>query len=358
MTQLGARARWAVAGGVLFTACATLPRPAVLDQTLSASTSAEMSTVRQRAPQAFARAEQLRLRAEQAHRDELLLLSRALAENALVAFERASLQARSIQVRRQIALTTLAAEQRTRQIAELSALQEKAAEETKRLELRLEIEQHALPRARVEPGGGARRAAAQAASAKSIVEAAQLLCVAARLLAPEHTEVRAALTEAESLADKIGQFAPHEALNQAMDARVKCLQLLSDVRAEEPSAADAADVLLSKLSPSLADLRPHRDDRGIVLTAYDIWTPAGELTPQGRDILDRVMPVVRSNNLPLLVVVYGTEAGVSDSKLIEQSLGTKHVDVTVRFAENVPSLLVVSPAEAKKSRTELILVTR
>ena len=344
----------------MFTACATLPRPVVLDQTLSASTSAEMSTVKQRAPQAFARAEQLRLRAEQALRDEQLLLSKALAENALVAFERASLQARSIQVRRQIALTKLAAEQRTRQIAELSALQEKAAEETKRLELRLEIEQNALPRARVEPGGGARRAAAQAASAKSIVEAAQLLCVAARLLDPEHTEVRAALTQAESLADKIGQFAPHEALNQAMDARVKCLQLLSDVRAKDakPSAADTADVLLSKLSPSLADLRPHRDDRGIVLTAHDVWTPAGELTPQGRDILDRVMPVVRSNNLPLLVVVYGTEAGVSDSKLIEQSLGTKHVDVTVRFAENVPSLLAVSPAEAKKSRTELILVTR
>src|SRR5690606_2655018 len=161
------------------------------------------------------------------------------------------------------------------------------AQATKQLELRVEIEQQTLPRAPIEAGGGARRASAQAQAAKSVTEAAQLLCVSARLLDPEHAGVRAALSESETLARSLGDLAPHEALTKAMDARVKCLRLLTDVRARgsQGKASDAADVLLSKLSPSVADLRPHRDDRGIVLTAFDVWTHSGELTQQGRDVL-------------------------------------------------------------------------
>ena len=346
----------------LFAACASLPRPVVLDRSLSTSKSTAMADVQQRAPQAFARAEQLRLKAEEALSNDKPVLSEALAEQALVAFERAALQARMVQVRQRLAETMLEVEQRTQQVAELAALQTRAAEATKQLELRLEIEKHALPRAAIEPGGGVRRATARVEAARSIAQSAQLLCVAAKLLAPENDSVGGVLREAEDLASGLQTLQPHEALAQAMDARMRCLTLLSEVRSKDRrlSSADPADALLSKLSPSLAELRPHRDDRGIVLTAYDIWSEAGELTRQGRELLDRIVPIARTNDLNMLVVVYrdGKQALPRAPNDFEQVLLSAGIDASVQVVAELPSLLEVSSGQARQVRTEFVLVTQ
>lgn len=339
--------------------CSSAPRPAVLDQTKVAAESDNLSQARRLAPQAFAHAESLRISAEDAQAQGRSQLASALAEHALVAFKRAAVQAQKVEATERIARAQQATRTRQEEIAKLSGLQEEIAAATKRLELQVEVATNALPRAPVEAEPG-HRAVARTEAARSITEAARLLCVAARLLAPSDANALTTLQATEALLSQVATLPAHEALGRAMDQRVACLSVLTRLkRSAANKALDAGDELLASLSPSFADLRPHRDDRGVVLTALGAWD-GHQLTPSGRDVVDRITKLAGARRFPLMVVLQPvSSSGTGSSPAVQTELqkqlppGTSVVQAT----SVLPSLLELPQREKQASRMEFIFVT-
>lgn len=357
--NVAVRMRLTVVALMAFCACSHAPRPAVLDQSKATAESDNLAQARKLAPQAYARAEGLQKSAEQAHRDGRGALAAALAKRALVAFERAALQAQKVEATERIAVANHASSSREMEIAKLSAVQEAIAAETKRLELRVEIATNTVPRTPLHPEGG-QRAAARAATARSVAEAARLLCVAARLVTPADEAAAAQAKAAETLVSEVSGLPPHLALDRAMDQRVQCLSILTRAkRTSTRRAPDAGDELLSSLSPSFADLRPHRDDRGVVLTALGAWD-GRQLTPTGRDVADRVSKLAAARQTPLLVVLHlaskaGTVSSPSDASTDVAKLFPDASVVETTSA--LPSLLDLPSKEKQAARIEFIFVT-
>lgn len=351
---------WLGLGSCLFlAACSHAPRPAVLDQSKATAESDNLSPAKRLAPQAFARAEGFRRSAENAHDEGRAGLASALAGKALVAFERAAVQAQKVQATERIAIANRASSTSELEIAKLSALQQAIAGETKRLELRLEVATNTVPRVALEPEGG-QRGAARTEMARSIAEASRLLCVAARLVAPTDAAAGDATKAAEQLLADLPTLAPHTALERAMDQRVACLAALTRAkRASTQTAADPSDELLASLSPSFADLRPHRDDRGVVLTAVGAWDGA-QLTSSGRDIVDRVSKLASARQTALLVVLHpAAKAGTTNSfgalrKELQLLLPKASV---VEATTALPSLLELPNKDKQAGRMEFIFVT-
>lgn len=338
--------------------CAHAPRPAALDRSQVTAESEGATFSKKLAPQAFARAEGLRLDAEAALADGHDGVAAALAEQALVAFERAALEARKVDALRRIAAAEQESQTRRAEVAKLVALQTEIAEETKRLELRVEIETNAIARPPLSAEAGA-RAAARAESSRSLLETARLLCAAARLLGPDDAESKAQLGAVEALLATSDSLPPHDALTRAMDQRVACLASLTKLKRKAArSASDPGDELLASLSPSFADLRPHRDDRGVVLSARQAWD-GRELTASGRDVVDRVGKLVASRQFPVMVVLHpegkpGTEKATLP---VMEHLKRVFPNASVILSTTRPSALASLPAAKDTGRVEFIFVT-
>lgn len=342
-------------------ACASAPRPKSLDQSQAVSRNPSLRLARDLAPQGFAHAEQLRIRAEQSHAEGRNDEADALARQSLVAYDRAVTAAHRLELERQLTAAESDARKLEAEVARVAALQGRVGDETLALERSLELERTAEPRHPIEPESG-ERAAARAEAARSIAEAARLLCVSARLLAPQHEHPISALTRVEGLLGELPKLGAHVALERAMDARVECLSALSAARSVGGTQATEPDALLQKLSLSLSELRPHRDDRGIVLTDHDTWV-GNQLSPHGSDVVARIADVVKANPHPVLVVVHGiptpsartTEA--PDPDTFRKVLQDNNLQATVEIARRaVPSRLNLAAAKDRR-RTEFILIT-
>lgn len=340
-------------------ACSPVPRPPILDQSKATAESDALSRARRLAPQAYAHAEGVRESAEQAHSEGHPELASALAGRALVAFERAAVQAQKVEATERIALAEQASRSQRVEIGKLVNLQEAIAAETKRLELRVDIETNTLARTPLGAEVG-QRAEARAEAARSIAEAARLLCVAARLVAPSDAEAETTSSAAETLLSELATLPPHQALDRAMDQRVRCLTVLSRARrGSTQRAPDAGDELLGSLSPSFAELRPHRDDRGVVLTALGAWD-GKQLTPTGRDIVDRVSKLSAARPYPLMVVLHptkkpGTQSPQAASPSELEKLLPKAA--VVQTTTTLPSLLELPAREKQGGRMEFIFIT-
>ncbi len=340
--------------------CAHSPRPATLDQSRLTAEGDGAKFARRLAPQAFARAEGLRLQAEEAQTDGRSKLAAALAERSLVAFERAALEARKIEALRRVASAEQTSQQRRGEIARLVGLQAEIASETKGLELRIEIEANTLTRLPLE-AEDAGRTAARVETARSILQAARVLCAAAHLLSPDDDETEAAVQAADSLSTTFPTLAAHEALTRALDQRIQCLTALSKLkRRAARTSSDTGDGVLASLSPSFGDLRPHRDDRGVVLTARNAWD-GRQLTASGREVLDRITRLAGARSLPLLVVLHsvgkpGNASAELRPAIEELRKGLPHASF-VEPDTRLPSLLALPQPRNEAGRIEFIFVT-
>jgi hypothetical protein len=287
-------------------ACATLPRPAILDVSTQASEAPAARAAKDLAPQGFAHAEQLRQEAEQAFRAEAPKRAELLAERSLVAFQRAEVQAHAVLAakREAAARAQLAAAQA--HLAELERRQEQTAAETHQLELKLKVVRDAQPRLKLEPSS-AKREGERLAAAKAIVGEAGLLCEAARLLAPERAATTTLVQQARELSLSLVKTQPSAALDQALDLRSQCLRALSDVRRKpKPDAASQVQgQFLEKLSQAVPAGRAFRDDRGVVLTLSPFDKLGKQLSEPGKASVAQVAEIARSNPaFPLLVVMH------------------------------------------------------
>ena len=157
---------------------------------------------RKNAPQAYARAELLKQRADQAYADKDLPSAQILGEQALAAYLRATLEARLTKAENRLAEARVLETHQSERLAQLDVEQQRLSAEAADLELRAKVARDAEPLAKNEPASPEREKARREA-ARAIVTQGSLLCVAARLIEPTRASVTPLLGKADELRKKL-----------------------------------------------------------------------------------------------------------------------------------------------------------
>jgi hypothetical protein len=290
-------------------ACASVPRPPVLDESARVARNPALEPERQWAPQAFAHAAQLQVQAEDAFDEGKSEQSAALAEHALAAYQGAVALARLAKAEQRVASAQQKLTLMRQERDELRTSQRDVAAQADALELEYKVVRDQEP---LEPITAALpgREAARRSLALSITEQARLLCIAARLTDPklELTAQERALDELERVLQGSPSPTP---VNQAVELRSACLRALSEQRrrhALSAPAQDPSDVLLAELSRALPETPPFRDDRGVVVTLADAFDAKG---PRAKvlDALTTLTQVARANpEFAVLVVTHDSRS--------------------------------------------------
>lgn len=350
-----------------FIGCASLPRPSVLDRSRATSTSPAQQEARQLAPQAYANAERLRLEAESAFDGGELERARALGEQSLAAFERATTQANLARAEQRVALAQKDLTDTEQELAGLQAHQQKLDAEIRALELRYKVERDAEPRVAIAPASPQREAARRAA-ARSTSEQARLFCVAAQLLEPQQRdELGAQLESVDSLQAGLSKARPSESISEALDLRAACLQALTRARRQAPAAdTPAGSSLLSRLTAALPDTAPFEDDRGVVIVEEDLVGAAHDtLGAAARQRLQRLAEVAQAHpQLPVLVVIHSEQGEQGSARLLDElKRELAHVGlqraVLHHSGNRLPTAArLVKGAKPNANRIEFVFVTR
>jgi len=351
---------------LLFAAgCASAPRPRVLGELDRTEASPQVVAARSEAPQATARAEGLRRRAEKAHDAEDPAAAQILGEQALAAYQRAvilSSLARA-DARATAAETKLASvEAELRQTSEIQA---KLDADTRAIEVRLKVARETLPEPVSGPPQSPQRELARREAARALVAQARLLCTAARLLDAKRPSLDAALAKLNELDARL-PTAPFAPIDEARVSRAACLRELSGSRREKVQAnpaSPASDKLLSELSD--ASLVPSRDDRGVVITVQRPFEKDDQLSAEAAKRLGALALVAKTHpEFPLLVVVHSavklpeeretTRSARASSALREQ--GAPNV-AGMSVGAALPGLDPKKPgAAARNDRLEVVFV--
>jgi hypothetical protein len=330
-----------------------------VDRTRESQASVDARTT---APQAHARAELLRKRAEQAYSDGDLITAQIVSEQALAAYLRATIEARLTRAEARLAEAQLVEKQQSERLAQLDAEQQRLSAEAADLELRAKVLRDAEPLAKNEPASPEREKARREA-ARAILTQASLLCVAARLVEPKRNALPPLLSKADELRAKLATAAP-AAIDDANALRSDCLRELTLARrprAQANPSRGESDALLSELSR--ADFLPFRDDRGVVVTLRAV-REGGKLATKAAEKLAELGRVAKAHpDFPVLVVAHDARAGAKDDGLGAQvaetlkAAGASRVE-TQRAGSTSP---VVPPdragAAARNERLEIIFVS-
>lgn len=341
--------------------CATPARPQVMNQVDRTREGQAVRDARQNAPQAYARAELFRQRAEQAYRDGDLPSAQILSEQALAAYLRATLEARLTRAETRLAEARLLEKTQSDRLAQLDVEQQRLSAETADLELRAKVARDAEPLAKNEPASPEREKARREA-ARAIVTQGSLLCVSARLVEPNRTALPALLSKADELRKKLDTTAPAP-IDEATTLRSDCLRELTLARrprAQANPSRGESDALLTELSR--ADFLPFRDDRGVVVTLH-APRESGKLSAKAGEKLADLGRVAKAHpEFPILVVTHDARAGAKDDGLSAQAVDAlKAAGATRIEAKSAGSTTPIVPpdragAAARNDRLEIVFV--
>src|SRR6188768_2317085 len=285
-------------------ACATPARPQIMSQVERTREGQAVQDARKNAPQAYARAELLTQRAEQAYADNDLPGAQILGEQALAAYLRATVEARQTRAEARLAEARLSEKTQSERLAQLEVEQQRLSAEAADLELRAKVARDAEPLAKNEPASPEREKARREA-ARAIVTQGTLLCVSARLIEPNRSALGALSSKAEELRKKLDTAAP-AAIDEATALRSDCLRELTLARrprAQANPSQGESDSLLTELSR--ADFLPFRDDRGVVVSLH-APREAGKLGAKATEKLTELGRVAKAHAaFPVLVVTHG-----------------------------------------------------
>jgi hypothetical protein len=344
------------------TGCATPARPQIMVEVDRAREGQAVVDARKNAPQAYARAELLKQRAEQAYSDHDLPSAQILSEQALAAYLRATIEARLTKAENRLAEARLSEKQQTERLAQLDVEQQRLTAETADLELRAKVARDAEPLAKNEPASPEREKARREA-ARAIVMQGSLLCVAARLVEPSRGALPALASKADELRKKLDTSGPAP-IDEATALRSDCLRELTLARrprAQANPSQGESDALLTELSR--ADFLPFRDDRGVVVTLH-APREAGKLGSKASDKLAELGRVAKAHpEFPVLVVSHDARAGAKDDGLANQALeALKAAGVSRIEARSAGSTTPIVPldragAAARNERLEIIFVS-
>ncbi|HEX6276713.1 MAG TPA: hypothetical protein VFZ53_26905 [Polyangiaceae bacterium] len=285
--------------------CAEAPRPRVLTALDATRESPAVDTSKPGAPQAFARAEALRRRAEEAHDAGQPATAQILGEQALAAYQRTVTldRLRRAELRAGEAEAALAA--REREIAAEQARERALDADARAVELRLKVAREALPLPKSGPAGSPEREKARAQAARALATQARLLCSAARLLEPKRPELAAAFKKLDELDQRLASGGPAP-IDDARERHGACLRELTQTRrpaTQRNPAGAGTDTLLARLSN--ASLEPSRDDRGVVITLRLPFGKDDQLKGEAKTRLTELAGVAKANPaFPVQVVVH------------------------------------------------------
>ncbi len=290
-------------GGLI--GCAEAPRPKVLTALDATRASPAVSQSRPGAPQAFARADDLRRQAEKAHDNDEPATAQILGEQALAAYQRTVTldRLRRAEARAASAESSLAA--RERDIAAEQARERTLDAQARAVELELKVARETLPVPKSGPAASPEREKARLDASRALATQARLLCSAARLLDPKRAELAAAFKKLDELDERLKSGGPAP-IDDARSQRSACLRELTQTRrpATQKNPANAAtDTLLARLSD--ASLEPSRDDRGVVVTLQKPFGKDDQLSGEAKTRLGELAGVAKANpSFPVQVVVH------------------------------------------------------
>ena len=298
----------ALLGALATTGCATPARPQIMSQVDRTRDGQAVLDARKNAPQAYARAELIKQRAEQAYADGDLPSAQILSEQALAAYLRATIEARQTRAEARLAEARVLEKSQAERLAQLEVEQQRLSAEAADLELRTKVARDAEPLAKNEPASPEREKARREA-ARAIVMQGSLLCVAARLVEPNRSALGGLTSKADELRKKLDTAAPAP-IDEATALRSDCLRELTLARrprAQANPSQGESDALLTELSR--ADFLPFRDDRGVVVTLH-APREAGKLAAKASAKLADLGRVAKAHpEFPLLVVGRGVRQG-------------------------------------------------
>jgi outer membrane protein OmpA-like peptidoglycan-associated protein len=346
--------------------CASTPRPRVLTELDGTREGPEVTASRTSAPQAFARAEGLRKRAEEAHESDMPATAQILGEQALVAYQRAVVLARlaAAETRKAQAETELA---RTEAALRAREGAQRELEATLRdLELRLKVERETMPLP-ASAASSPEREKARREAARALGVEARLLCATTRLLDPSRTSVLDVVKRLEAFELTLAS-APRAPIDEARALRSACLRELTATRraaTQADPAGEDSDRLLASLSD--ASLAPARDDRGVVVTLSDPFETNDKLRKAALDRLTELAQIAKANpSFPVQVVVHSARAlpppretaRVEEIAGVLRTVGAPRVEA-VSAGSALPVLESRRPgAAARNERVEVVFVTR
>lgn len=298
--------------------CATPARPQIMGEVERTRQATAVLDAKKSAPQAYARAELYKQRADQAYDAGDLAAAQVLAEQALAAYLRATVEARLTKAENGLAEARVQEKAQTERLAQLEAEQQRIAAEAADLELRVKVARDAEPLAKSGPASPEREKARREA-ARAIVTQGSLLCVAARLVEPNRSALAPLLGKADELRKRL-EAAGSAPIDDANALRSDCLRELTLARrprAQQYPARGESDALLTELSR--ADLLPFRDDRGVVVTLHAV-REAGKLSAKLNDKLTELGRVAKAHpQFPVLVVSHDAKPGAKDDGLSAQA---------------------------------------
>ncbi len=333
-------------------ACGATPMHlASLDEVDRTRASAPMREVAERAPEAYARAEQERDFARTAHAARDDVAANLHAERALAAYEHATAVARLATATAELAEAKKALDDTAAQEQVLAGARTKLDLDAEDLERQAQLARDRLLPAQsgVAP---ADREAARLAAARSIATEARLLCGAAQLAGDGGdalAQARDGLEKVEArLAAKAGPADKSRpaAVDEAATARAQCLDALT--RARRAAAASGqlgptsgrTDALLTELSAS-GGWDPTRDERGVVVTLRGAFTGA-DLTDEAKTKLESLGRVASAHaGFGVQVVIHDAVAPSSKD------------DADAKRADAVVKALVDGGAPAARVKSEL-----
>jgi hypothetical protein len=349
-------------GALATTGCATPARPPIMSQVDRTRDAQAVLDARKNAPQAYARAELIKQRAERAYDDGDLPSAQILSEQALAAYLRATIEARQTRAEARLAEARVLEKSRAERLAQLEVEQQRLSAEVADLELRTKVARDAEPLAKNEPASPEREKARREA-ARAIVMQGSLLCIAARLVEPSRSALGGLTSRADELRKKLDTAAPAP-IDDATALRSDCLRELTLARrprAQANPSQGESDALLTELSR--ADFLPFRDDRGVVVTLH---TPreAGKLGAKASAKLADLGRVAKAHpEFPVLVVSHDARAGAKDDGLASQAVEALKAAGAARVeAKNAGNSSPVVPpdrvgAAARNDRLEIVFVS-
>lgn len=342
--------------------CASPARPQILSQVDRTRQGQAVLDARSQAPQAYARAELRKQRAEQAHADGDLPSAQILGEQALAAYLRATVEARQTRAELRLAEARLLEKTQAERLAQLEVEQQRLTAEVADLELRTKVARDAEPLAKNEPASPEREKARREA-ARAIVTQGSLLCVAARLVEPGRGALVGLTSKADELRKKLDTAAPAP-IDEATALRSDCLRELTLARrprAQANPSQGESDALLAELSR--ADFLPFRDDRGVVVTLH-APREAGKLASRASAKLADLGRVAKAHpEFPVLVVSHDARGGTKDDGLATLAVDALKAAGASRIeAKSAGNTTPVVPpdrvgAAARNERLEIVFVS-
>jgi len=312
----------ALALAMVFLGCASMPRPAVVEEADRVAETPAAAEAHELAPQAHAHALALRDRADAAYRAGDLAGAQILGEHSIAAMNRAFVLTRLVKAQRRLDAANAKLAKNQQKLAELDEQAQRITAEADNLELRVKVLRDAQPL--VTPAAATpERERARASAARALLSQARLLCLSTRLLEPKRGNVGQQLTAIDGLEASVARD-PSVDVNAATKLRSACLKELTLVR--RPQLLDApaeglTDTLLDALTKT-EKFYAFRDDRGVVVVLRDVLTAQGTPTAAGAEQLEALARVAKAHpKFPVLVVTHSASAAGNNTRDLDAVVG-------------------------------------